>query len=144
MAIARTALALAPMILKTRLRRPVKRMAGAALSLGLLVMAGLFLLIAGFVWIMKSYGAEFGFLAVGLFLCLAAGILYFLSRPPKEVPKEDRPDIDADMLTQYLPEEMQSDPRFLALIKTIKEHPTGSTAAAVSLGFIISTQLFGD
>ena len=144
MALAKTALAFAPMILKARVRRPVKRLAGSALAIGLLTLAGLFLLISGFVWIMKSYGAEFGFLALGLFFFVLASIVYFTSRGSKKTPKDVSPEIGADLLAKYIPEEMQNDPHIMAVIDNIKEHPVGSTAAAVSLGFILSNLIFGD
>lgn len=144
MALVRTALALAPFILNARSRRPGKRLAGVILSMGFMALSGLFLLTAGFVWIMKNFGAEFGFLAVGIVFFVLANIIFFASRGPKLKPKHIDAEMSGDPLSQYIPEELQSDPRILALLEKIKEHPVGSTAAAVSLGFIISNQILGD
>lgn len=144
MALARTALALAPVILNMRSRRPAKRLAGVIISIGLMGLAGLFLIIAAFVWIMKTYGAEFGFLAVGILFFLLANAVYFLSRGSKVKAKDVEAEMNLDPLMNYIPPELQNDPRILALMEKIKEHPMGSTAGAVALGFIISTQLFGD
>jgi len=144
MALARTALALAPLIINARTRRPAKRLAGVIMSAGLMCLAVMFLIIAGFVWIMKTWGAEFGFLAVGVFFLCLATIVYFMSRGHKVKPKDVEAEMSLDPLVKYIPADMQNDPRILALLEKIKEHPMGSTAAAVSLGFIISTQIFGD
>ena len=144
MALARTAFALAPLIINARARRPAKRLAGVIISLGLIGLAGVFFIISGFVWIMKTWGAEFGFLAVGVLFFILAGIVYFTSRGHKVKPKDVEAEMSLDPLAKYIPADMQNDPRILALMEKIKEHPMGSTAAAVSLGFIISTQIFGD
>ena len=144
MALARTALALAPLIIKARSARPAKRVAGVLISAFLMGLAALFLITSGFVWIMKAYGAEFGFLAVGVLFFFLAVFVFFTSRGPKAKPKELDAQPNLDPLAKYIPEELQDDPRILALMEKIKEHPMGSTAAAVSLGFIISTQIFGD
>ena len=112
--------------------------------MGLGLLAGLFLLTAAFVWIMKSYGAEFGFLALGLLFFALACIFHFAARPSKKTPIDDEPEMDMDLLAQYLPEEMQNDPRILAVIENIKEHPVGSTATAVSLGFVLSKLILRD
>lgn len=144
MALAKTILALAPLILKARSRRPVKRLAGVALSITLIFLASVFLMIAGFVWVMKSFGAEFGFLALGILFLVLASVVYFVALASKEKPISADPEINSDLLVQYLPEEMKNDPRILAVIENIKEHPVGSTAAAVALGFIISNLILGD
>lgn len=144
MALARTAFALAPLIINARARRPAKRLAGVIIALGLIGLAGVFFIISGFVWIMKTWGAEFGFLAVGVLFFILAGIVYFTSRGHKVKPKDVEAEMSLDPLAKYIPADMQNDPRILALMEKIKEHPMGSTAAAVSLGFIISTQIFGD
>jgi len=144
MALARTAFALAPLIINARARRPAKRLAGVIISLGLIGLAGVSFIISGFVWIMKTWGAEFGFLAVGVLFFILAGIVYFTSRGHKVKPKDVEAEMSLDPLAKYIPADMQNDPRILALMEKIKEHPMGSTAAAVSLGFIISTQIFGD
>ena len=93
---------------------------------------------------MKAYGAEFGFLAVGVIFFVLSNIFFFMSRTPKVAPNTIEEDMSSDPLAQYIPMDMQNDPSILALMEKIKEHPMGSTAAAVSLGFIISTQIFGD
>lgn len=144
MALARIALSLAPLIIRSRSRRPAKRLAGAVFSIGFMVLSVLFLLIAAFVWIMKTYGAEFGFLAIGVIFFIIATIVYISSRSPKVERQDLEAEMNSDPLAQYIPEELQNDPRVLALMEKVKEHPVGSTAAAVSLGFIISSQLLGD
>lgn len=144
MALARTALALAPIILGARTRRPGKRLAGVIISIICMALCGLFLLIAAFVWIMKTYGAEFAFLAIGVAFFIIANIIYFSSRGPKVKPKDVDAELAADPLSRYIPADLQDDPRVIALKEKIQEHPVGSTAAAVSLGFIISNQIFGD
>ncbi len=144
MALARTALALAPIFIRARTRRPAKRLAGVVVSIGLMALACLFFLIAGFVWITKTYGAEFGFLAIGLTFFLFANIIYFSSRGSKVKPEDVDDELGLDPIAKYIPDDLQNDPRVLALQEKIKEHPVGSTAAAVSLGFIISNQVFGD
>jgi len=144
MALAKTILALAPLIIKARSRRPSKQLAGVALSLACMAFSGAFLLAASFVWMMKKYGAEFGFLVVGLVFFLCAVILHFASRSQKEEPKVSNVASKQDPLSQYFPDELQHDPHILGLTKTINENPMGSTAAAVSLGFILSRQIIGD
>jgi len=144
MALARTAIALLPIFLKARARRPGKRLAGVIFSIGFMALSGIFLIAAGFVWIMKNFGAEFGFLAVGLILFVIANIIYFASRGPRVKPSDVEAQLAGDPLSQYIPAELQNDPRVLALKEKITEHPMGSTAAAVSLGFIISTHILGD
>ena len=144
MALARTALALAPFILRAQTRRPGKRLAGVILSLGCMALSGLFLLTAAFVWVMKTYGAEFGFLVVGATFFIFANIIYFASRGSKVKPSDLDKQFDADPLSHLVPEEFQNDARVQALVEKIKEYPMGSTAAAVSLGFLISNQILGD
>lgn len=144
MALVRTALAIAPFILNARSRRPGKRLAGVIFSIICMGFAGLFLMIAGFVWIMKSFGAEFGFLAVGVAFFILANVIYFASRGPKVKPRDVDAQLGEDPLARFIPDELQSDPRVIALQEKIKEHPMGATAAAVSLGFIISSQILGD
>ena len=144
MALARTALALAPFILNARSRRPGKRLAGVIISIGLMSLAGLFLLTAGFVAITKAFGAEFGFLAVGLVFFIFANVVYFASRGPRVKPEDVDEELTVDPLAKYIPAELKDDPNVQALMEKIKEHPMGSTAAAVVLGFLLSTRIFGD
>lgn len=144
MAVARIALALAPLVLNARSRRPGKRLAGVILSMICMGLSGTFLLTAAFVWIMKSFGAEYGFLAIGIILFLAALIIYFASRGPKRKPRDVDAQLAEDPLARFIPSELQSDPGVQALLEKIKEHPMGATAAAVSLGFIISNQILGE
>ncbi len=144
MGLAKTAFALAPFILKARSRRPSKRLAGVIFSAACMGLTGIFLTTAAFVWITKAFGAEFGFLAVAAIFFVFANLIYFTSRADKVEPQDVSAQLTEERIAQYIPDELQSDPRIIALLEKIKEHPLEATAAAVSLGFIISNQIIGD
>lgn len=144
MALARTALTLAPLILRARNRRPGKRQAGVIISIGLMSLSGFFLLISGFVWISKIYGTEYGFLALAIVFFLVANIVYFSPRAKTAQQEDIEAQLSADPLSHYIPDELKNDPRIQSFIDRVQDHPMGSTAAAASLGFILSTQLLGD
>ncbi len=148
MALARTLFALAPYIVKARRSSQGRKWTSQVLARGCLTLAGLFFLTAIFVWMTKTYGAEFGCLAVGLAFLIGWLVIYFTSHRPRKSDKTGAkpigPSLDEDALADLIPDELQNDPRVVSLVEKIKENPMGSTAAAVSLGFLISTQIIGD
>jgi len=52
---------------------------------------------------MKAYGAEFGFLAVGVIFFVLSNIFFFMSRTPKVAPNTIEEDMSSDPLAQYIP-----------------------------------------
>ena len=144
MAIVKTAIALAPFLLNARTRRPGKRLAGVLMSIVLMIFATAFMISAGSVWVGKTYGAEFGFLAAGSTLFVMSALFYLSSGTGSN--KADRNVIEktSDPLSQYIPEDLKSDPRIQSAIKQIQDHPMGSTAAAVSLGYVLSNRIIGE
>lgn len=144
MAIVKTAIAIAPFILNAQARRPGKRLAGVITSVVLMIFATAFIISAGSVWIAKNYGAEFGFLAAGSTLFLISALFYLISG--RQADKANRNEIEktSDPLSQYIPEDLKSDPRIQSAIKKIQDHPMGSTAAAVTLGYVLSNRIIGE
>ncbi len=144
MALARTALTLAPLVLKGVGGRSSKRTASFGAVIALIVLSVVFLLAAGFIAIGARFGWDISFLALGATTLLIAAVLYVSThkRPIKPEPMESNK--PADPLAQIIPENLQDDPRLEALMERIQTHPMEAAAAAAGLGLVLSGAIFGD
>lgn len=133
---------IAPLILKAPRRNPVKQLAGLLLSYSLIGIAIIFLFIAGFIHISKLYGTEVAFAATGITMLLAGSILITLLSRPKSKHTPLPPKIANDPLAKYVPESIKENPTVQKLLYQIGESPVTATATAVTIGMLLSKELF--
>ena len=158
----------APYILKGRKSGPATKVAGRSLVYMLIGLATIFLLSALFVLTLQEVSLEAAFAIVGvalLFLALTVHLLMSLKTKTNskgralsnsrgnnekylagpELPKGNLPEtMQNDLLANYIPDGLKDDPVIGKLLKEIGENPITSTAVAVTLGMLISRDLFKD
>jgi len=135
---------LLPYLLKAPRRNPVKQLAGLLLAYALVAIAMIFLFIAVFVWTSKTYGTEMAFAGVGAALLLSGVAMLFWINRPKEVATPLPPRLAQDPLAQYVPDSMRSNPTIQKLLYQIGESPITATATAVTVGMLLSKEIFED
>lgn len=119
-------------------------MAGLAASYLLFALGLIFLLIAGFVWIATHYGADAAFLAVGLTLVFTATIFMVLAKYKRKAKPPLPNAIVSDPLAAHIPASLRENPVVQKLLLHIAENPVAATATAVTLGMLISNELFDE
>lgn len=135
---------LVPYLLKAPSKNPVKQLAGLLLAYVLVAVAMIFLFIAGFIWTSKAFGTEMAFASVGAGLLLSGIMLIFWLNRPKKVATPLPPRLAQDPLAQYVPESVRSNPTIQKLLYQIGESPVTATATAVTVGVLLSKELFED
>jgi|GEM_PF-1494543 len=152
----RLLLTAAPYLLKGPSKSSQKFIASRLLALALFVLGGLALLIALFLWIEPRFGADSAWLLTGLIL-FGLGVV-FLSRSgsqakalrvkasPTGLSLTDTPGTlpKSDPLASILPESLRRDPNINAIMRQVSENPVAASAAALTIGMLISRELFGD
>lgn len=135
----------APLLLQGRSKPPARSLAGRLLMAILILGAGLCLLGALFVWVLKTYSLELAFLTLGGTLFLGALIAAYAFRPAREAVKEAATPapIGNDALAKYIPESVAQDPLVQRIVKEISDKPVAATASAVVIGMLLSREVFG-
>lgn len=131
-----------PLILKAPRRSPVKTLAGLAVSYLLFVVGVIFLMTAVFIWIATNYGADTAFLTLGLLLIACGGVIKLFARNRRVLKAPLPSNVARDPLAQYIPPSVRENPTIRKLIVQISENPVAATATAVTLGMLISNELF--
>lgn len=130
----------APYILRTQARNPVKKIAGLLFAYILIGFSAVFLFIAVFIWMAKTYGTESAFAVVGGVMLLIGLIMIFILNRPKKVEVAVHPKVSNDPLAKFIPDNIKSNPTVQTLLQQIEDNPVTATATAVTVGMLLSKE----
>ncbi len=133
-----------PYFMKAPRRNPVRNLAGFALAYLFLAIAFLFFFVAAFIWLTKEFGSEIAFAATGGALVIAGSALLLSLRRTTTVSTPMPTSLSHDPLAQYVPESVRENPTMQKLLHQVGESPVTATATAVTLGMLLSRELFED
>jgi len=134
----------APFLLKGPTKGPVKKLIGRSVVYALMFFGLLCGLAALFVWVYKTYSLEAAFLAVGAIFftgALIVNIAIWMKRPKPHITTLPEK-LDGDFIASHLPASLVKDPVVQRILKEIAEKPVAATAVAVTLGMLVSRELF--
>ena len=142
-------LAAAPYLLKAPKSAPSRSIGGALIGALLICVASVFLLVATFLVVDRNLGPEMACLTVGAVL-LIAGVVFWISSKPKLAAKASEQDASAlvaahnDPVAGLLPEGFKDMPAVQKIMSQMAANPVAASAAALSLGLLISHEIFKD
>lgn len=132
----------APLILKSSKTNPVKKLTGLFIAYLLIALSFVFCLIAAFIWVSKSYGADAAFATMGATTLLTAFIILAMTRDRKKrVVKIDTAAAN-DPMAKYIPDTIKANPTVQKLLHQVSESPITATATAVTIGVLLSKEIF--
>lgn len=132
----------APLILKTSKRNPVKKLTGLLVAYLLLALSFTFSLIAVFIWVSKTYGADAAFAVMGLSTFATALILLAILKDKKKAVVRLDTATGNDPMAKYIPDTVKTNPTVQKLMHQVGESPITATATAVTIGMLLSRELF--
>ena len=133
-----------PYLIKSPRRIPVRQLAGLLLTYITIVLAGFFLLMGALIWLSKNYGSDIAFAVLGTFLlCVGLTALYFQNRKRRAL-LALTPQVNTDPLAQYVPASIRDNPAIQKLMLQIEQNPLTAAATAVTVGVLLSNELFED
>ncbi len=142
-------LAAAPYLLKAPKSAPRRSIGGALVGALLICVAAIFLLVALFLVVQTNLGPEMACLTIGAIL-LIAGLVFWMSSRAKLPAKAIDPEAAAlaktqqDPIAGLLPDGFKDSPAVKKIMTQMAENPIAASAAALSLGLIISHEIFKD
>lgn len=129
-----------PYLINTRRRKSSRNLVGLTAAWSLMLLSGIFLSIAGFIWFAQTYGISVAFAVAGGIMLFFAGILFLLlNRKSRAVVIDER--VESDPLAKYVPDSLRENPAVQKLLQQIEENPAKATAAAVTVGMLLSREL---
>jgi len=132
----------APLILKAPKTNPVKKLTGMLFAYLLLGLSFCFFLIAIYIWMASSFGTDIAFASLGLVTFVTAIILLISMKDKRVVQKPLPTRIKQDPLAKLIPDNIQSNPAIQKLLHQIGESPVTATATAVTIGVLLSKEIF--
>ena len=92
-----------------------------------------------------NFGADVAFLALGGVLILVAVTVKLAAALRRNRIKSAREaNIEGDPLSDYIPESLKENPVLQKLLMQVSETPIAATVSAVTIGILISRELFED
>jgi Na+/phosphate symporter len=137
-----------PLLMRLGTTNPAKTARGQIGVFLLSLFAAIFFLAAIFTWVTRNYGADVGFLTIGIILTLFAIGLAVRTRRAQQSPRKARlksaknsPASADDPLAAYISDDLLADPTVQKFLDQIKDKPFLATIVAFIIGLILSTQL---
>ncbi|WP_409432262.1 hypothetical protein ACJ3XI_08565 [Litorimonas sp. RW-G-Af-16] len=131
-----------PLFMKAPQKNPVKRLVKYALAYLLIALSGIFFFVAAFIWLAKTYGTETAFAATGGAMFLIALLIILFSREPSAKAVSIPASLANDPLAQYIPDNIKDNPTVQKLLYQIADSPVTATATAVTVGMLLSKEIF--
>ena len=122
---------------------PIRAMIGSFTAAVLLFFGYILVLVSAFLFIRNAFGLEIAFLTTGL-LTMLSSMLVYIATQEKKLNSNDVPEEDRDVVSEFIPETLATDPHFIDLVAKIREHPLGSTSTALALGVLVSREILTD
>lgn len=135
----------APYLLKMPAARSQKQVARSFTALALFALGGLALTAAAFIFVTSVYGAAVGFVTIsGMFF--TAGLVLFLKSKRAVVLKNEITiaGTSSDPIAAMVPDGVLKDPAVSKVLAQISKNPLAASAAAATIGMLITREFMGD
>jgi len=97
---------------------------------------------AVFIWVSKTYGADAAFAVMGLSTFATALILLAVLKDKKKTVVRLDTATGNDPMAKYIPDTVKTNPTVQKLMHQVGESPITATATAVTIGMLLSRELF--
>jgi len=104
----------------------------------------IFLGCATFLFLQDLYSTEIAFTVLGVFLLIIAGVVYLRSRNNLKPDADEPIGLKDDPLSALLPDIIKENDTIKNLVSQVSHNPLMATAAAVTLGIVLSREFFED
>ncbi|WP_416876977.1 hypothetical protein [Litorimonas sp.] len=132
-------------MLKSRKVVSDKSLFGIIFSYVLMTIGIIFLGCAAFLFLQDQFSTEISFTVLGILTLIVALILHLRAKNKLKPKEEDMPvGLEDDPLSAFLPDIIKENETVKNLVSQVSHNPIMATAAAVTLGMLLSREFFED